>query len=76
MAASSTDQQWSEDIASLIADALVDGKLVAREEMERAVKIITQELSVRLILKDYPPGALPAPPTSVVQPGQSPRKPR
>jgi hypothetical protein len=64
MASRSTDQQWSEDIASLIADALVDGKLLASEEMERAAGIIAKEVSVRLVLGDYPPGAASAPRTA------------
>jgi hypothetical protein len=44
-------KQWCSDVAVLAADALVDAKLVKREECDRATEIIAEEILVRLCLK-------------------------
>ncbi|OOG38408.1 hypothetical protein B0E52_14280 [Rhodanobacter sp. C06] len=46
---------WSQDIAVLIADALVDAKVIDKPAMERAASIIAEEIFVRLTVGDYPP---------------------
>ena len=51
------DDQWSKEIAELIADALVDGGLFKREGLPQAAEIIAEEIWTRLLCKDYPPGA-------------------
>lgn len=48
-------ERWCEDIASLIADALMDGGLVDKDQFEKAQAIIAEELFVRLTVQDYPP---------------------
>ncbi len=50
------DEEWSHDIAILAADALVDAKLLQRNDLERAAEIIAEEIETRLILGDCPPG--------------------
>ena len=52
------DDQWSQDIAILISDALVDGGCIKREQMIRVAEIVAEELLVRFLVEDYPPGAL------------------
>jgi hypothetical protein len=43
----------SEDLAALIVDALLRAKIVAEGDLERALKIATEEIEVRKILGDY-----------------------
>jgi hypothetical protein len=50
-------KSWSDDIANLAVDALVDGGLISQDDFERAVSIVSEEIHVRLILGDYPPPA-------------------
>jgi hypothetical protein len=52
-------QTWSDAVAELAVDALVDARVVAKEDTERAVAVIAQEIFVRLILGDWPPFQLP-----------------
>ena len=47
-------QQWSNDVANLIADAMIDAKLISKEQFEESVSVIGQEIFVRLIMGDYP----------------------
>ena len=47
-------EQWSQDIAELAADALVDAKLIDAGTMGKAISIIAEEIWVRLNLGDYP----------------------
>jgi hypothetical protein len=54
-------ESWCEGRASIAVDALLDANLVRREDFDRAVEIVTEELFVRLIIGDYPP--LQTPPT-------------
>jgi hypothetical protein len=43
----------SEDLASLIVDALADAGLVPRDKFAEAVKIAAQEIEVRKEMGDY-----------------------
>ena len=49
-----SDKKWSDDVASLVADALVDASVLNAQEFEKAVEIISEEINVRLALGDYP----------------------
>jgi hypothetical protein len=46
---------WSQDVAVLIADALVDGEVIDQATVQRAVSIIAKEIFVRLTVGHYPP---------------------
>ncbi len=46
---------WSDKVGALAVDALVTAKLVKKEEFERAVAIVSEEIYVRLCLRDMPP---------------------
>ena len=46
---------WSDNIASLAVDALVDCGLIKKEEFIKASGIVAEEILVRLLLNDYPP---------------------
>jgi hypothetical protein len=48
-------KEWSDRVAALAVDALLTGKVVRKEDFERAVAIISEEIAVRLTLGDYPP---------------------
>ena len=48
-------EQWSQDVAGLVADALRDARLIAPETFERAQAIVAEEIWVRLNLGDFPP---------------------
>ena len=47
-------EQWSQDMAVLAADALMDAKLIDPGNMARAVEISAEEIWVRLNLGDFP----------------------
>lgn len=47
-------EQWSQDIAGLAADALVDAKLIDAGSLGKAIAIIAEEIWVRLNLGDFP----------------------
>lgn len=51
------DDTWSKEVAALVADSLVDGGVIDRAAVERAGEIIAEEIWVRLLVGDYPPGA-------------------
>lgn len=67
------DEKWSKDIAILIADSLADGALIDRANLSRATDIIAEEIWIRLLGKDFPPGATNPDKRIVVQPGHAPR---
>ncbi len=46
---------WSEKVASLAVDRLVDAGLVKKEDFGSAVALAAEEIRVRLTLGDYPP---------------------
>jgi hypothetical protein len=43
----------SESLAALIVDALVDARIVQREDFERAIEIATEEINARKAAGDY-----------------------
>jgi hypothetical protein len=43
----------SEELAELIVDALLRANIVRQQDVERAVKIATEEIEVRKALGDY-----------------------
>ena len=43
----------SENLAVLVVDALIDAKIVAKEHLERAIQIATEEINVRKAAGDY-----------------------
>ncbi len=43
----------SEDLAAIIVDALLRAKIVAKHDVERALKIAIEEIDVRKSLGDY-----------------------
>jgi hypothetical protein len=43
----------SESLAALIVDALIDAKIVQREQAERAIQIATEEINARKAAGDY-----------------------
>jgi hypothetical protein len=47
------DKLTSESLAVLIIDALVDAKIVAKEDVERAIEIATEEIEARKAACDY-----------------------
>ena len=48
------DVEWSRSVASLVADALVDAKLMVEADLNKAAVIIAEEINVRLAAKDRP----------------------
>ena len=55
-------KSWSEGVAVLAVDALLDADLVKREDFDQAVSIVAEEILVRLVLGDYPPPEESQPP--------------
>jgi hypothetical protein len=52
-----TPEEWSQAVAEVAADALVDAGLLRREDFAKAAAIVAEEIAVRLALGDYPPGS-------------------
>ena len=50
-----TDQEWSQRVAELVADALVQAKLLPKQDFARATEIAAEEILARLCLGDRPP---------------------
>jgi hypothetical protein len=48
------DIEWSQRVAGLAVDALVDADLLPREAFEQAAAIVAREVRVRLALDDRP----------------------
>jgi len=46
---------WCDDIAILIADALVDSGHIRKDDLSAVSDIVSEELFVRLLVNDYPP---------------------
>ena len=46
---------WSDHVAALAADALVEAQLVRRDDFDKAAAVIAEEVFVRLCLHDFPP---------------------
>lgn len=51
--ADSAERLGSDDLAALIVDALLRANIVKEEDVERAVKIATEEIEVLKIMADY-----------------------
>ncbi len=43
----------SESLAALIIDALIDAKIIRKEDLDRAIKITMEEIDVRKGAGDY-----------------------
>ena len=43
----------SEELAELIVDALIDAKIIAKGDFEKAVEIAAEEITVRKAMGDY-----------------------
>ena len=48
-------ETWSNKVATLAVDMLVDYGFVKTEEFEKASEVVAEEILVRLLLNDYPP---------------------
>jgi hypothetical protein len=48
------DKNWSDRIAGLAVDALLTAKVLRKEDLSRAIEIVSEEISVRLALGDLP----------------------
>jgi hypothetical protein len=48
------DTNWAKKLGVLIADALVDAKIISKSELPRAAEIAAEEILVRLRMKDRP----------------------
>jgi hypothetical protein len=48
-------KSWSDQIARLAADALVEARLVNRDDFDKAADVIAEEVFARLCLRDFPP---------------------
>jgi hypothetical protein len=55
MSTEDTITTWSEKVAGLGVDILVDHGLIKKEDFERATSIVAEEIRVRLAIGDYPP---------------------
>ncbi len=48
------DTAWSRSVAELAVGTLMIAKIVGREDLDRAVAIVAEEILVRLALEDRP----------------------
>jgi hypothetical protein len=55
MSAEETITTWSEKVAGLGVDMLVDHGLIKRADFDRAASIVADEIRIRLAIGDYPP---------------------
>ena len=55
MSTEDTITAWSEKVAELGVDMLVDHGLIKKEDFQRATSIVAEEIRVRLAIGDYPP---------------------
>ena len=53
-------KSWSERVAALGVDLLVDHGLIKKQDFERATSIVAEEILVRLAVGDYPPPESPS----------------
>jgi hypothetical protein len=47
-------KDWSGRVAALAIDALMDHKIVAKVDFDRATAIAAEEIFVRLVMRDRP----------------------
>ncbi len=52
-------QNWSDSVAEIVVDAMVDAGLVKTGSFKDAVSVASLEIFVRLICGDYPPPCKP-----------------
>ena len=52
-----TIKSWSESVAALGVDMLVDYGLIEKKDFEKATAIVAEEIHVRLCIGDYPPAS-------------------
>jgi hypothetical protein len=50
-----SSKYWSNRVAGLAVDALTTAQIIKKEDFERAVDIVSEEIYVRLCLGDAPP---------------------
>ena len=43
-------ESWSNSVSVLAVDVLLDAKLIMKEDFEKAVAIVSEEISIRLIM--------------------------
>ena len=55
MSTEDTITSWSEKVAGLGVDMLVDHGFIKKADFERATSIVAEEIRVRLAIGDYPP---------------------
>jgi hypothetical protein len=55
MSSQKTAKDWCEQVAIFGVDMLVDHGLLKKEDFDRAVALVAEEILVRLALRDYPP---------------------
>ena len=48
-------RDWCDQVAIFGVDMLVDHGLLKKEDFDKAVAIVAEEILVRLALRDYPP---------------------
>jgi hypothetical protein len=48
------DTAWSRSVANLAVAALIEAKIVAATDLDRAIGIVEEEIGVRLSLEDRP----------------------
>ena len=54
---SASVKAWSDQIAFLAAEALVESQLVSRDNFDTAAAVIAEEVYARLCLCDFPPSS-------------------
>jgi hypothetical protein len=47
-------KDWSDRVAALVVDALMDHKIVTKADFDCAMKIAAEEILVRLVMRDRP----------------------
>jgi len=55
MSTEETITSWSEKVAGLGVDMLVDHGLITKADFARATSIVAEEIRIRLAIGDYPP---------------------
>lgn len=50
-----TLESWSKSVASLAVDVMIDAGFIKQEDFDKAVEVMSEEISTRLVMGDYPP---------------------
>jgi len=48
-------EEWCEGVAQIVVDALIEAKLIDPLQFDKAAEIVTEEITMRLTIGDYPP---------------------